>query len=194
MDNEKVIHVDKQFIFESGSINTIINGGTFNGNVYTCPQEGEDEPVHEVEKEPHQGKTDEVVKDDFDAQAVLDYVAKLNTGSKEVDEKCAEFWDMLIDKSEDLKVVRYNKYECCFARGRAEDKTVNFSKKFVCCVIGYVKNATSAYSASYSDLCKMLGEVSEPDSARVKDMQHCLQDYDKSVERVVKGVIEEIFG
>lgn len=36
--NETTQHVENQFIFEAGSITTIIKGGTFNAPVYTCPQ------------------------------------------------------------------------------------------------------------------------------------------------------------
>lgn len=38
MQNETTQHVENQFIFEAGSITTIIKGGTFNAPVYTCPQ------------------------------------------------------------------------------------------------------------------------------------------------------------
>lgn len=188
MDNEKVIHVDKQFVFESGSINTIITGGTFNGNVYTSPQKGDDAPNNQAENEPLRGKAD-----GFDAQAVLDYVAKLNTGDREIDEKCAEFWKKLIGKHKELTRVTYGKEETCFKAARCESSK-DFSKKFVCSVIGYLKNTTSAYQMRNEDICAKLGEISESDSARMKNMQHCLNDYDKSVERVVKEVTKKVFG
>ncbi len=152
-----------------------------------------DAPIYEVAKEQHPVKADEEIKYDFDAQAVLDYVAQLNTGNKEEDEKCAEFWQKLVGRCKELTHVSYSKEETCFKAGRNE-KSKDFSKKFVCCVIGYVKNVTTAYSASISTLCEMLNETCESDSARGKDMQHCLKWYDKSVERVVKEVAKEVFG
>lgn len=193
MDNEKVIHVDKQFIFESGSINTIINGGTFNGNVYTSPQKNGDAPNDEAGDEPQRDKADGLAKDDFDAQAVLDYVAQLNTGNREMDGKCAEFWRKLIDRYGELTHESYAREETCFKAARCENPK-DFSRKFVCCVIGYLKNTTSAYGMKNEDVCAKLGENSEQDSARMKNIRTCLRDYSMGVERVVKEVAKEIFG
>lgn len=50
MDKDKdfVQHIDNQFIFEAGSINTIIKDSTFNAPVYTCRQEEEGKEKGEV--------------------------------------------------------------------------------------------------------------------------------------------------
>ena len=129
----------------------------------------------------------------FSKDEVLDYVGRIMPKDEDGRMKLTKFWDMLIDRSEGLKVARYNKYECCFVRGRAEDKTVDFSKKFVCSVIGYLHNM-GKYDLSHIDISDKLGEGREPDNARIKDMQRCLKSYDQSVVKVVNEVIKEVFG
>lgn len=48
-DQQAVTHVENQFNFETGSINTIIKGGTFNAPVYTSPLQDGKSP--EVQKQ-----------------------------------------------------------------------------------------------------------------------------------------------
>lgn len=38
-EHQNISHVENQFNFEAGSINTVIKGGTFNAPVYTTPQQ-----------------------------------------------------------------------------------------------------------------------------------------------------------
>lgn len=130
---------------------------------------------------------------DFDKDAVLEYVGKIKDSNEETNEKMKTFWSSLVERWADLATIRYNKSESCFKRGRSEDRNVNFSKKFVCCVIGYLIN-TDKYHLTNTKICEMLGENSDNGSARLKNMQDCLKDYDNKVEKVVKEVIKEVFG
>lgn len=130
---------------------------------------------------------------EFDKNAVLTYVSKIKEADEETNEKMKTFWSSLVERWAELTTIRYNKSESCFKRGRSEDKNVNFSKKFVCCVIGYLIN-TDKYHLTNTKICEMLGENSDNGSARLKNMQDCLKDYDNKVEKVVKEVIKEVFG
>lgn len=51
MEKERITHVDNQFIFEQGSNNTIINGGTFNGPIYTSPSDACGTPSTAINEE-----------------------------------------------------------------------------------------------------------------------------------------------
>lgn len=130
---------------------------------------------------------------EFDKNAVLTYVSKIKEADEETNEKMKTFWSSLVERWAELTTIRYNKSESCFKRGRSEDKNVNFSKKFVCCVIGYLIN-TDKYHLTNTKICEMLGENSDNGSARLKNMQDSLKDYDNKVEKVVKEVIKEVFG
>lgn len=128
---------------------------------------------------------------DFDADAVLEYVCQIKEDGEDNNALLVKFWKRLMERSGEMKVMRYNVMECVFVPGRNE-KNVEFSKKFVCCMIGYLKNQ-GVYTLSHIDMSVMLGEGNEPDNARIKNMQQCLRDYDNSVKKVVDEVIREIF-
>lgn len=130
---------------------------------------------------------------DFDAQAVLDYVAKLNTDDKENNRLIENFWKGLINRYAEITHESYNKTETCFKAARNEDDK-SFSKVFVCSVIGYLSNTADVYKQGNTEKSILLGEGNEPDNPRIKNMQQCLSKYDKNVERIIKEEIDNAFG
>lgn len=128
---------------------------------------------------------------DFDAQAVLNYVSQIKTGNDETDSKILDFWKNLILQYNKLRHLSYHKDETCF-KAAPQANTKEFSKKFVCNLIGYLCKA-NIYKLSNIEISKMLGEGDERDNCGIKYMEKSLNEYDKNVKNIVKNVFDKSF-